>query len=171
MATTIIGLDPGLASVGYGIIRVAGNKSLYLAHGVITTATSLGFGERLLALYHQLKKILDNYKPDEAGVEDIYFARNSKTYAQVAQAKGIILLVLAEEKIHVGEYSPLVIKRALAGNGKAEKSQIQELVRLLLGLKERPAPDHAADALAAALCHAQQAVFNKIVQKAGRKCV
>jgi len=171
MVTTIIGLDPGLASVGYGIIRVAGNKSLHLAHGVIITESSAGLGERLFSLYRQLKKILEAYKPAEAGVEDLYFARNSKTYAQVAQAKGIILLALAEEKISFGEYSPLVIKRALAGNGKAEKSQIQEIVRLILGLKEQPASDHAADALAAALCHAQQIAFGRIVQQVRRRRV
>ena len=162
---TVLGIDPGLAGTGYGVISVAGGRNRHLAHGVITTSPDLLPGERLEKLFNTLTELLKRYQPDEAAVEEIYFAKNSKTYLSVAQAKGVVLLTLSRSGVPVTEYSPLQIKRAVVGNGRAEKSQVQELVRLILGMKETPEPDHAADALAAAICHGHQAQFRRLIQK------
>jgi crossover junction endodeoxyribonuclease RuvC len=158
----VLGLDPGLASTGYGLVAIDGSKSRHLAHGVIRTTTDLSPGERLNTLFDELSLIVARFKPDEAAIEEIFFAKNSKTYLSVAQAKGVLLLALARHHVPVTEYSPLQIKRAVAGNGRAEKRQVQELVRLILGLPEIPEPDHAADALAAAICHGHRAQFRRI---------
>ncbi len=158
----VLGLDPGLASTGYGLVSVDGARSRHVTHGVIRTTTDLSSGERLNKLFDELSLLVARYKPDEAAIEEIYFAKNSKTYLSVAQAKGVLLLALARHLVPVTEYSPLQIKRAVAGNGRAEKRQVQELVRLILGLPEIPEPDHAADALAAAICHGHQAQFRRI---------
>jgi crossover junction endodeoxyribonuclease RuvC len=159
---TVLGIDPGLASTGYGIITVAGGRNRHLAHGVITTSPELSPGDRLNKLYQELSQLVAKYTPAEAAVEEIFFAKNSKTYLSVAQAKGVVLLVLAQRGVRVSEYSPLQIKRAVVGNGRAEKVQVQELVRLILGLKDMPEPDHASDALAAAICHGHQAQFSRL---------
>ena len=165
---TIIGIDPGLASTGYGIVGVKNGQTSHVAHGVITTEVSADTAMRLSIIYNKLKSILDIYKPDEACVEDIYFAKNAKTFIGVAQAKGVLMLALAERGLTVREYTPLVIKRAVAGNGRAEKAQVQELVRIILNLKEAPTPDHAADALAAAICHSHQSTLRRLIE-AGEK--
>jgi len=169
--TTIIGIDPGLASTGYGLIAVENGRSVHVAHGVVTTAASLSTAARLADLYKKMNALLDQYQPDEASIEDIYFAKNSKTFVAVAQAKGVMLLALAEHGLAVEEYSPLEIKRAVAGNGRAEKTQVQELVRIILKMKEAPAPDHASDALAAAICHTHQSYLNRIAKKEGQRGV
>jgi crossover junction endodeoxyribonuclease RuvC len=168
---TILGIDPGLASTGYGLVQVKGGRSLYLAHGVIVTAAGTGIALRLAELHRQIMLILDQYQPDEACIEDIYFSKNSKSFVAVAEAKGVMLLALAQRSIRVDEYSPLEIKRAVAGNGRAEKAQVQELVRIILNLKEAPSPDHAADALAVAICHSHQSHLKKIIEQAGSKNV
>jgi crossover junction endodeoxyribonuclease RuvC len=162
---TVLGIDPGLASTGYGLVALDGSRVRHLAHGVITTSPGQDAGERLKILFHAFTDLLDRHRPDEAAIEEIYFAKNSKTYLGVAQAKGALLLALAEREIPAAEYSPLEIKRAVAGNGRAEKSQVQELVRLILGLKEQPSPDHAADALAAAICHGHRNRFNALTRR------
>ncbi len=164
---TVIGIDPGLASTGYGVVSIDGSRSRHVAHGVITTSPDLPPGKRLKSLFAELTNLLKRFRPDEAAVEEIYFAKNSKTYLSVAQAKGVLLLALAQQNIIVSEYSPLQIKRAVVGNGRAEKPQVQELVRLILGLKETPEPDHAADALAAAICHSHQAQFTRLTGTSG----
>ncbi len=161
----VLGIDPGLASVGYGLVALDGSRVRHLAHGVITTAPERSTGDRLKTIFHALSELIDFHRPDEAAIEEIYFAKNSKTYLGVAQAKGALLLALAERGIPASEYSPLEIKRAVAGNGRAEKGQVQELVRLILGLKEQPSPDHAADALAAAICHGHRAQLRRLTSK------
>ncbi|MBN2352546.1 MAG: crossover junction endodeoxyribonuclease RuvC [Spirochaetales bacterium] len=163
----VLGVDPGLASVGYGLVSLDGGRARHLAHGVITTAPEQGTGDRLKTLFHAFCGLVDRLRPDEAAIEEIYFAKNSKTYLGVAQAKGALLLALAERNVPAFEYSPLEIKRAVAGNGRAEKGQVQELVRLILGLKEQPSPDHAADALAAAICHGHRAQLRRLTSKKG----
>jgi crossover junction endodeoxyribonuclease RuvC len=162
---TVIGIDPGLASTGYGLLTCDGGRSRHLVHGVIATSASEGAGDRLKRLYHAFTALLDRYRPDEAAIEEIYFAKNSKTFSAVSQAKGTLLLALAEHGVPVEEYSPLQIKRAVVGSGRAEKGQVQELVRLILNLKEAPSPDHAADALAAAICHSHQAHIRRLTSQ------
>ena len=149
----ILGIDAGLAATGYGIIRAEGNKHFHIAHGTITTEPGGNEGSRLLVIQQQLDKIIEQYRPDEAGVETLYFAKNVKTALPVAEARGVILVTLAKQMIPSHGYTPLEVKQAVVGRGRAEKRQIQEMVRLILGLKEPPKPDHAADALAIAICH------------------
>jgi crossover junction endodeoxyribonuclease RuvC len=162
---TIIGIDPGLASTGFGIIRVQGTGFLHLAHGVIQTPSSSGLGARLNELYSKLSEILIRYAPDEAGVEALYFARNITSAMPVAHARGIVLLALERHDISTGEYPPQKIKQALVGEGRAEKQQIQHLVRVVLGLAEPPTPDHASDALAVAICHAHAGVTEAAIRR------
>ena len=149
----ILGIDPGLAQTGYGLIAVERNRFRHLDHGVISTAAGDGAGQRLNELYRQLAALLDRYRPSDAGVESLYFARNVSSAIPVAQARGVVLLLLHQRGISAAEYPPQAIKQAIVGQGRAEKHQVQDLVRVLLGLGEIPRPDHAADALAAAICH------------------
>ncbi len=154
--TTLIGIDPGLASTGYGVIRFDGSRFHHITHGVITTRPDTPLPLRLLHVYAELKSVLTEFGPDQAGVEELYFARNTSSALQVAHARGVVLMALGERGIEVGCYSPQNIKQAVIGSGRAEKDQVQRLVGVLLGLDSPPEPDHAADALAAAICHANR---------------
>ncbi len=149
----ILGIDPGLAETGYGLITVQGSRYHHLEHGVIRTSAGAGAGSRLVLLYDRLAALLEEHRPSCAGVESLYFARNVSSAIPVAQARGVILLLLHRYGVEAGEYPPQAIKQAIVGEGRAEKHQVQELVRILLGLESVPRPDHAADALAAAICH------------------
>ena len=147
----VIGIDPGLASTGYGIINAQSNRMIYIAHGVISTSPKLLHQERLLVIFNELNEVLDRFLPLEAGMETLYFAKNVSSAMGVAEARGVVTLALALRGIRLGEYTPHGIKQAVVGAARADKKQVQESVRLLLGLKEIPKPDHAADALAAAI--------------------
>ncbi len=149
----VLGIDPGLAALGWGVLRTDGIRHTYLASGTIKTTADQPGSERLAVLYDGLGEILEAYKPVEAGVETLYFAKNVSSALPVAEARGVILLGLYRKGLAVGEYTPLQIKQALVGNGKAEKGQVQEMVRLFLSLEKVPRPDHAADALAAGITH------------------
>ena len=149
---TILGVDPGLAKTGYGLIRIEGGRISHVAHDIISTKPHSSTGDRLEVIFSRMKGVIEQYKPDFAAVESLYFAKNAVSAIPVAQSRGVSLLALAQAGIHTKEYSPLQIKQAITGNGRAEKKQVQELVRFLLSLKEIPRPDHAADALAAAIC-------------------
>jgi crossover junction endodeoxyribonuclease RuvC len=150
----ILGVDPGLAQTGYGIIDSGGSRLVHVTHGVISTPADMETGERLLRIYDRLAALIKEYGPDEAGIENLFFTKNITSAIPVAQARGAALLLFSRKALAVGDYPPLVIKQAIVGYGRADKKQVQEFVRLLLGLKEIPRPDHAADALAAAICHA-----------------
>lgn len=147
----IIGIDPGLASTGWGLIQAVSNRIVYLAHGVITTSSKLSQQERLLILHTKLSEIIDQYKPSCAGMETLYFAKNVTSAMAVSEARGVVTLTLGLKNIPLSEYTPHGIKQAVVGIARAEKAQVQESVRFLLGLSEIPKPDHAADALAAAI--------------------
>jgi crossover junction endodeoxyribonuclease RuvC len=149
----ILGIDPGLTSTGYGVIEADGRSYTHIKHGVINTDPSDSRGERLLQLYRSIDGILDEYKPQEAGLESIFFAKNVKTALPVAEARGVILMCLARHNIPCREYTPLQIKQAVLGRGRAEKAQVQRAIQLIFGLQSLPQPDHASDAIAAALCH------------------
>lgn len=151
MVRCVIGIDPGLASTGYGIIHAKSNKMVYIAHGVISTSPKLLHQERLLAIFNELNVVLECFSPGEAGMETLYFAKNVSSAMGVAEARGVVTLALALRGIVLGEYTPHGIKQAVVGVARADKRQVQESVRLLLGLKDIPKPDHAADALAAAI--------------------
>ncbi len=152
----ILGLDPGLATLGYGVIKKEPRKKAeMLDYGVILTPKDENLAVRLCMVEKGLKQIIEKFKPDEIAVEELFFAKNVKTAISVAHARGVILLTANKECGRLFEYTPLQIKQALTGYGRAEKIQIQQMVKSLLGLKAIPKPDDAADALAVALTHAQ----------------
>lgn len=150
----IIGIDPGTGILGFGIIEVQKNKNILVDAGVIRTPVKEDDAVRLQTIYDEISDIIAQTKPQEMSVERLFFAQNVTTAMTVAQARGVILLTAMQAGLKIAEYTPLQIKQALTGYGRAEKSQMQEMVRVLLGLKEIPQPDDCADALAAALTHA-----------------
>jgi crossover junction endodeoxyribonuclease RuvC len=151
MTQIILGLDPGTAIVGYGVIVSDKSQLSHIAHGCITTDKSLPMPTRLNQIAKQLRVILKQYQPDLVAVEDLYFARNVTTAITVAQARGVLLQTVANLGLSVEHYTPLQIKQALTGYGKADKQQMQKMITMLLGLAEVPRPDDAADALAVAV--------------------
>jgi crossover junction endodeoxyribonuclease RuvC len=153
-----IGFDPGTARLGFGVVE-SGVDPEAIDFGVIATDADVPMAHRLLTIHEALGVLLDQFHPDAVAVESLYFARNVTTAMTVGQARGIILLAAAQHAIPVSEYSPSEVKQAVVGYGKADKHQMQEMVRLILGLAETPRPDDAADALAVAICHLQTAPF------------
>lgn len=150
----VIGIDPGTAITGYGIVRENQDGSLYVVdYGVVETPANLPMSQRLLTLHQRLSEIILLHRPQSGAVEKLFFQRNVTTAITVGQGRGVALLALAEAGLAVGEYTPLQIKQAVAGYGGADKKQIQYMVRALLDLPEIPKPDDAADALAVAICH------------------
>ena len=149
----ILGIDPGTAIVGYGLIDVQGNKLTAVDYGCITTPAHTPMEKRLEMLYKGMSQLLDEAKPDAVAVEELFFNRNITTAITVGQARGVILLSIAQRNLEFAEYTPLEVKQAVVGYGRAEKQQIQYMVTSLLKLKSVPKPDDAADALAIAICH------------------
>lgn len=153
-----LGLDPGTATTGYGLVRLDPDGSLLaVKYGVITTPKNTPAAERLLTLYDQLQDLLHEHKPETVAVEKLFFQRNVSTALAVGQARGVMLLASARAGLEVYEYTPNEIKQAVAGYGSAGKRQMQEMVRVLLALDDIPRPDDAADALAVAICHLHSA--------------
>jgi len=150
----IIGVDPGLANTGYGLISVDGQVLKEVVHGCITTPADMPFPDRLLRIHDAFSEVLDHHKPHVCAMESIFFAKNAKSAFQVGHARGACILTAALHSIPVYEYTPIQIKKALVGVGRAEKAQVQYMTRVVLGLKADPQPEHAADALAVAVCHA-----------------
>ncbi len=151
----ILGIDPGLAIVGYGVIEAVKGNFRVLDYGVITTPKEESTPVRLKMIEESLSKLIDKYQPENISIEELFFATNAKTAITVAEARGVILLTAITKCGRLYEYTPLQIKQAITGYGKADKKQVQQMVRILLKLKEIPKPDDAADALAVALTHAQ----------------
>jgi crossover junction endodeoxyribonuclease RuvC len=148
----IIGIDPGIADTGYGVIIADQGKLQHITHGSIKTAADLPLNERLLKLNQDLSEIIKKYQPEIAVVEQLFFCNNAKTAFSVGQARGVILLTLTKAKLKFLELTPLQVKQGLTGYGNADKKQIQQMVKVILNLKEIPKPDDAADALAMAIC-------------------
>jgi crossover junction endodeoxyribonuclease RuvC len=147
-----LGIDPGTAIVGYGLVREHHDGSLEAIHyGVIRTPAKTPMPKRLQTIYEGLNTLVKEYQPDRAGVEELFFSRNVTTALTIAQARGVILLTLQNAGLEIGEYKPNIIKQSIAGYGGAGKPQMQEMVRLLLNLDKIPRPDDAADALAVAI--------------------
>ena len=147
-----LGIDPGTASLGYGFVREHNDGSLEtLGFGVIRTMPHTPMPQRLLHIHEELRALIEKYRPDRAGVEELFFARNVTTAITVAQAKGVVLLTLTMANLTIAEYKPNAVKQAVSGYGGADKAQMKEMVRLLLGLDTVPRPDDAADALAVAI--------------------
>ena len=148
----ILGIDPGIADTGYGLIKEKNGKLVCLEYGSIKTEAKLKLPERINILYDKLNLILERYSPDYSGVEELFFCNNVKTALIVGQARGAVLLSLTKNKIPIFEFTPLQVKQSVTSYGKAPKRQVQEMVKTFLNLKEIPRPDDAADALAVAIC-------------------
>lgn len=156
----VLGVDPGTATTGYGVISDTADGSLKaLDYGVITTPPDQSMPERLLQLNRRLREIVLLHRPMTSAVEKLFFSRNVTTAIAVGQARGVILMTLAESGLQVAEYTPMEVKQAIAGFGGADKQQVQQMVRALLNLADIPRPDDAADALAIAICHFHSAAY------------
>jgi len=150
----VLGIDPGIATLGWGIINRTERADYKIeAYGCIKTDKRTLFSRRLEEIHKKLSKIIKKYEPDIAAIEQLFFVKNVKTAISVAEARGVAILAAAEANLPVAEYTPLQVKQSLVGYGRAEKKQMQKMLKILLGLKDIPQPDDAADALAIALCH------------------
>lgn len=149
----ILGIDPGFAITGYGVVENSGNRLRMLEYGVVSTKAGELFTRRLLAIRTQLSALLTRYSPDACAVEELFFNSNTTTAIQVAQGRGVAVSTVAESGIPIYEYTPLQVKQTVVGYGRAEKQQIQQMVKIMLKLDTIPKPDDAADALAIAICH------------------
>lgn len=150
----ILGVDPGTATMGYGILEKAGNRYRALAYGILETPKTMPAPERLRQLYEGLNTLIERFQPDVLVTEQLLFSANRRTAIQVARAIGIVLLAAAQHRLPWHEYTPMQVKQAVTGYGSADKQQVQQMVRRLLALSETPKPDDAADALALCICHA-----------------
>lgn len=152
MARIILGIDPGIADTGYGVIKVEGSHLSCLAYGSIKTSSRDNLTTRLEILYQELNKIIKKYQPDLAAIEELFFNKNVRTALVVGQARGVALLALKKNKLAIINYTPSQVKQAVSAYGHASKNQVQKMVKLILNLAELPKPDDAADALAIAIC-------------------
>jgi crossover junction endodeoxyribonuclease RuvC len=151
---TILGIDPGTATMGWGVVRQEGSRLRYVQHGAITTTPNWAMPRRLGRLFDGVTQLLEGYRPDTVAVEELFFNTNVTTAITVGQARGVALLAAYRAGLEVAEYTPLQVKQAITSYGRAEKRQVQEMVRALLNLREIPRPDDAADGLAIAITHA-----------------
>jgi crossover junction endodeoxyribonuclease RuvC len=150
----IIGIDPGLASTGWGLVDASGGRIRYVAHGCIETKADVSRADRLLFIYRSVQSLVSEWKPLESAMETLYFGRNVSSAMAVAEARGVIIIALADAGLEIREFTPNQIKSGVVGVSRADKQQVQEMVRIILGLNEIPRPDHASDALGAAICAA-----------------
>ncbi len=163
--TLVIGIDPGTATTGYGLVRDLPDDNLQMVEfGVIQTPAGMPAAERLSMLYHRLRELLLLHRPESAAVEKLFFQNNVKTAIAVGQARGVALLALAEAGLEIAEYTPNEVKQAVTGYGSADKKQIQEMVRILLRMAHIPQPDDAADALAIAITHLHTRRYYRVVR-------
>jgi crossover junction endodeoxyribonuclease RuvC len=167
----VLGIDPGLARMGWGVVEKKGNALRALAYGTLETKAGKPLPERLTSIFGELRALLAKYRPDVAAMEELFFSRNAKTAIVVGQARGVSLLACGLARVPVAEYRPMEIKQAVTGWAGADKGQVQKMVKLLLGLAEIPRPDDTADALAIAITHAQSAgtPLSEMVKRLSRK--
>jgi crossover junction endodeoxyribonuclease RuvC len=157
MHVIVLGIDPGVASTGYGVVAHDGGRLVALDGGVLETAAGLDAGARLAAIHEGVGELMDGYRPDAVAVEDLYFGTNARSAFAVGQARGVVVLAAGQRAIRCASYTPQQVKAAVCGSGRAQKDQVQRMVQTLLALPDLPRPDHAADALAVAICHANGA--------------
>ncbi|MDO8682388.1 MAG: crossover junction endodeoxyribonuclease RuvC [Armatimonadota bacterium] len=150
----ILGIDPGTAITGYGVLNKIGDRLETLAYGAVLTSSKTPAPERLKSIYEQLDKIIETYRPETLVIERLFFAKNERTALAVGRASGVVLLLAAQRGLQTVEYTPLEVKMAVVGYGRADKKQVQFMIQKILGLPEQPKPDDVADALALAVCHA-----------------
>ena len=161
----VLGVDPGTAITGYGFIREDEDVLSAIACGAITTPSDWPLPQRLAALHAELSRLILLHRPASAAVEQLFFSRNARSALAVGHARGVILLALAQAGVPVVEYTPLEVKQAVAGYGRADKKQMQEMVRVLMGLPDIPKPDDVADALAVAICHLHTSRIGGLVER------
>ncbi|WP_024831651.1 crossover junction endodeoxyribonuclease RuvC [Ruminiclostridium josui] len=149
----IMGIDPGFAITGYGVVKYERNKFSVLDYSAITTGASMKFSDRLLVLYNELERLINEFRPDAISIEELFFNKNIKTALTVGHGRGVAVLAAAKSGIDIFEYTPLQVKQSVVGYGRAEKAQIQQMVKAILNLPAIPKPDDVADALAVAICH------------------
>ena len=153
----ILGIDPGVATIGFGLIRAERGKNTLLQYGVITTPPGIPLSERLLQISNDMERLIETFRPDEMAVEELFFSKNITTGIAVAHGRGVILLAAEKLGFPVFEYTPMQVKQSVVGYGKAEKKQVMLMTQRLLNMKDIPKPDDAADALAIAICHSRAA--------------
>jgi len=158
----ILGIDPGFAIAGYGVIEYKCNKFIPIKHGVITSEAKMEFSKRLKRLYDEISEIIIKEKPDFVSIEELFFNTNVKTAIAVGHARGVLILAAENLGVPIYEYTPLQIKQAVTGYGRADKCQVQCMIKTLLNLNAIPKPDDAADALAVAICHAHSFRYNTL---------
>ena len=159
----ILGIDPGYAIVGYGVIDYIGNSFKSIEFGAITTESTMDFSKRLKHIYDSLEDIINIHKPEYLSIEELFFNTNVKTAIAVGHARGVLMLAAENLGVPIFEYTPLQIKQAVTGYGRADKNQVQQMVKMFLGLPKVPKPDDTADALAVAICHAHSYKPKKVI--------
>ena len=157
MYVIVLGIDPGVANTGYGVVAQQRGRLFALDGGVVETSAGLDPAKRLTAIHRRIAELIDEYKPDAVALEDVYFGQNVRSAFAVGQARGVVMLAAGQAGIPCTSYTPQQVKGAVCGTGRAAKEQVGRMVQALLGLAEVPTPDHAADALAVAICHANHA--------------
>jgi crossover junction endodeoxyribonuclease RuvC len=155
----VLGIDPGVANTGYGIVAQQRGRMFALDGGVVETRAGAAESARLAIIHERVGALMDEYRPDAVALEDVYFGANARSAFAVGQARGVVLLAAGQRGLPCSSYTPQQVKGAVCGSGRAEKDQVQRMVQTLLALPELPRPDHAADALAVAICHANGAPF------------
>ncbi len=159
----ILGIDPGTATTGYGLVEYRGGREILVDYGTIRTPSAMEMALRLCAINKGMNQLLQEFNPDAVVIEELFFHKNTKTAITVAQSRGVILMTAAAAGYPIAEYTPLQVKQAVVGYGKAEKKQVQLMVQQLLAMKELPKPDDAADALAIAICHIHSYKINSLI--------
>lgn len=162
----VLGIDPGTAITGYGLVWGEGDDLRLVDYGVITTLSDKPLPQRLQEIYHHLTALIQERQPTAAAVEKLFFSRNVRTALSVGQARGVALLAMANAELEIHEYTPLEVKQAVVGYGRASKEQVQVMVKMLLGLDSVPQPDDAADAIAVAICHIHSARMKDLAKRA-----
>ena len=160
----VLGIDPGTAITGWGVVEGEGNDLELVAVGVVTTSAGTPLPQRLQVIYRELTDVVRQWQPETAAVEELFFSKNAKTALAVGHGRGVAMLALANANLPITEYKPLEVKQAITGHGRADKKQMQQMVRLLLSLDDIPRPDDAADALAVAICHVHSARLRLLEQ-------
>jgi crossover junction endodeoxyribonuclease RuvC len=163
----VLGIDPGLASTGYGVVALDGGSLTALDGGVIQTPAGIPLERRLADIHEEIERLLSAHAPDAVALEELYFGQNVRTAFAVGHARGVVMLAAGQRRLPCSSYTPQKVKAAVCGNGRAEKDQVARMVKMLLSLTEEPRPDHAADALAVAICHANCAPLSLALAEAG----
>ena len=160
----VLGIDPGVANTGYGVVAHQRGRLVALDGGVIETAAGEDAGKRLAHIHERVGALMDEYSPDAVAIEDVYFGENARSAFAVGQARGVVILAAGQRGVHCASYTPQQVKGSVCGSGRAAKDQVQRMVQTLLMLPDLPKPDHAADALAVAICHANGAPMAAALQ-------